>query len=44
MDGERIAGSVVADLNTLQKELSELHAEARMAAEQNRESEDCKQR
>ena len=36
MDGQRATDSLKADLNTLRQELTELHAEARMAAAQRR--------
>jgi hypothetical protein len=34
MDGQRATDSLKADLNILRQELTELHAEARTAAEQ----------
>jgi hypothetical protein len=34
MDGQRATDSLNADLNALRQELTELHAEARMAAAQ----------
>ena len=36
MDGQRATDSLKADLNTLRRELTELHAEVRMAAAQRR--------
>ena len=40
MDGQRVAKSLNADLDALEKELMELHKEARMAAAQRRQSQD----
>jgi hypothetical protein len=34
MDGQRVADSLHADLNTLRQELNEMHAQARTAAAQ----------
>ena len=37
MDGQRAGSSLNADLNTLQKELRDLHTQARMAVAQKKE-------
>ena len=40
MDGQCVAKSLTADLDALQKELGELHKQARMAAAQRKQSQD----
>ena len=40
MDSQRAVKSLNADLDALQKELGELHKQARMAAAQRRQSQD----
>ncbi len=43
MDGQRVASSLNADLSTLQKELRDLHTQARMAVAQKKDQSTAEQ-